>query len=108
FDSKGQAVVREPQLIDWDPGMAEKAGYPHFMLKEIYEQRVSVRETFRSRISLEENRVKLEDVLAPAIASVLPRVCLIACGTSHHAAQVARFWFEEVANIPCDVEVASE
>jgi glucosamine--fructose-6-phosphate aminotransferase (isomerizing) len=108
FDFDGNHVSREPQEIDWDPGMAEKAGYPHFMLKEIYEQRTTVRDTFRSRISLEDRRVKLDDLLAPSVAKALPKVCLVGCGTSYHAALVARFWFEEIAGVPCDVEIASE
>ncbi len=108
FNAKGETVHREPKLIDWDPGMAEKAGYPHFMLKEIFEQQVTVRDTFRSRISLEDSRVKLEDILPRSVAQALPKICLVGCGTSHHAAQVARFWFEELAHIPCDVEIASE
>src|SRR6185436_7083156 len=83
-------------------------GYRHFMLKEIYEQTTTVRDTFRSRISLEDGRVDLEDTLSVDIVKAMPKICLIACGTSYHAGLVSRFWFEEIAGIPCDVEIASE
>ena len=105
---EGKEVTRHPQTIIWDALMAEKAGYKHFMLKEIYEQEVTVRDTFRSRINLEENRIQLDDVIPAAEAGKLRKICLVGCGTSHHAALVARFWMEEMAGIPCDVEIASE
>lgn len=107
-DLDGRAIQRNPQTIVWDSVMAEKGGYKHFMLKEIYEQVVTVRDTFRSRINLEEGRVELGDVLPAEAAKKLPKICLVGCGTSHHAALVARFWFEELAGILCDVEIASE
>ena len=78
------------------------------MLKEIYEQTTTVRDTFRSRISQDDGRVDLEDTLPVEIARSMPRICLIACGTSYHAGLVSRFWFEEIAGILCDVEIASE
>jgi len=78
------------------------------MLKEIHEQTTTVRDTFRSRISQEEGHVDLEDTLPAEIARKLPKICLIACGTSYHAGLVSRFWFEEIAGISCDVEIASE
>src|SRR5258706_6489360 len=77
--------------------MAEKGGYRHFMLKEIFEQPNTVRDTFRSRISLEEGRVDLEDTLPAELAKGFHKVCIIACGTSYHAGLVSRYWFEEVA-----------
>ncbi len=108
-DIEGKPVQRNAQKIIWDSVMAEKGGYKHFMLKEIHEQVVTVRDTFRSRINLEEgNAVHLEDVLPAEVAKNLSKICLVGCGTSHHAALVARFWFEELAGILCDVEIASE
>jgi glucosamine--fructose-6-phosphate aminotransferase (isomerizing) len=104
----GRPVARMPQTIIWDSVMAEKGGYKHFMLKEIYEQPATVRDTFRSRINLEEGRVALEENLPLEVAKKLPKICLVACGTSYHAALVARFWLEELAGLPCDVEIASE
>jgi glucosamine--fructose-6-phosphate aminotransferase (isomerizing) len=105
---QGQPITRKPQTIHWDAVMAEKSGYKHFMLKEIYEQGLTVRDTFRGRVSLEEGRVLLEDEFPAALAKSLPKVCLVACGTSYHAALVGRFWLEELGGIPCDVEIASE
>lgn len=107
-DLEGKELARKPQTIIWDAVMAEKAGYKHFMLKEIHEQIVTVRDTFRSRINLEEGRVQMDDIIPSALAKSLPKICLIGCGTSHHAALVGRFWFEELAGITCDVEIASE
>lgn len=107
-DVAGKPVERRVQTILWDAIMAEKAGYKHFMLKEIHEQVVTVRDTFRSRINLEEARVQMDDVLPAALAKDLPKICLVGCGTSYHAGLVGRFWFEELAGITCDVEIASE
>jgi len=107
-DLDARPVERRVQTIVWDAVMAEKGGYKHFMLKEIYEQVVTVRDTFRSRINLEDGKVDLENILPTEIAQKLPKICLVACGTSYHAALVARFWFEELAGLACDVEIASE
>src|SRR5258708_3130071 len=107
YDGHGNPVKRAPMTIDWAGGMAEKAGFRHFMLKEIFEQRLTIQNTFKSRISLEKISVELEDVLPQKIAQTIPRVCLVGCGTSYHAGLVARHWFEELARIPCDVETAS-
>jgi glucosamine--fructose-6-phosphate aminotransferase (isomerizing) len=108
FDLEGRPLKRETKTVEWDTLMAEKGGYRHFMLKEIFEQPNTVRDTFRSRISLEEGRVDLEDTLPSEVTKGFHRVCIIACGTSYHAGLVSRYWFEEIAGIPCDVEIASE
>lgn len=108
FDANGKPLTREPKTIQWDPIQAEKGGYRHFMLKEIYEQPNTARDTFRSRISLEEGRIDLEDTLPVEIVRAMPKICLVACGTSYHAGLVSRFWLEEIAGITCDVEIASE
>ena len=108
FDMDGHPIERKVQTIEWNPLQAEKGGYRHFMLKEIYEQTTTVRDTFRSRISMEDGRVDLEGDLPAEIAQSMPKICLIACGTSYHAGLVSRFWFEEIAGITCDVEIASE
>jgi glucosamine--fructose-6-phosphate aminotransferase (isomerizing) len=107
-DLDGHPIERRAQTIIWDSVMAEKGGYKHFMLKEIYEQIVTVRDTFRSRIDLETGRVELGEVLPLDVAKNLSKICLVGCGTSHHAALVARFWLEELGGILCDVEIASE
>jgi glucosamine--fructose-6-phosphate aminotransferase (isomerizing) len=108
LDLDGRVMERPVKTIQWDPIQAEKAGYRHFMLKEIYEQENTVRDTFRSRINLEEGRIILDDVFPAAAAADVKEICLLACGTSHHAGLVGRFWFEEIAGLPCSVEIASE
>ncbi|MFZ1061539.1 MAG: glutamine--fructose-6-phosphate transaminase (isomerizing) [Candidatus Rokuibacteriota bacterium] len=105
----GQPVQREPTRILWDPIMAEKGGYRHFMLKEIYEQPRAVTDTMRGRIVPESGNVVLPDVnLDPAAVREIRRIVLLACGTSYHAALVGRSMLERLAGIPCEVDLGSE
>ena len=108
-DAKGAPVVRETQRIAWDPVQAEKGGYRHFMLKEIYEQPRAVRDTLLGRIGLEEGEVHLEE-LGPAAEKLrrARRVTLLACGTSWHAALVGKFILEQVSKVPAEVDYGSE
>jgi glucosamine--fructose-6-phosphate aminotransferase (isomerizing) len=108
-DAKGAPVERPPQRISWDPVQAEKGGYRHFMLKEIYEQPRAVRDTLLGRIGLEEGEVHLEE-LGPAAEKLrrARRVTLLACGTSWHAALVGKFLLEQVAKVPAEVDYGSE
>jgi len=108
-DFSGQARSRTPQTITWDPVMAEKAGYPHFMLKEIYEQPWAVRETVLGRTSIESGRLFLEEMkLGPEVLAYMDRVVILACGTSWHAGLVGKFLIEEVARLPVEVDYSSE
>src|SRR5204862_3720047 len=87
----GDPVQREPVKILWDPIMAEKGGYRHFMLKEIYEQPRAITDTFRGRIAPETGSVILPDVsLDPSTVKAIQRVVLVACGTAWHAAALTR------------------
>jgi glucosamine--fructose-6-phosphate aminotransferase (isomerizing) len=105
----GEPVQREPVRILWDPIMAEKGGYRHFMLKEIYEQPRAVTDTFRGRIALETGSVVLSEVaLDPSTIKSIQRIVLVACGTSYHAAMVGRAMIERLAGIPAEVDLASE
>jgi glucosamine--fructose-6-phosphate aminotransferase (isomerizing) len=89
--------------------MVEKRGFAHFMAKEIFEQADVVRETLKSRVSLDSGRVFLDDLgLAPDVFRDVTRVVLIACGTSYHAGLVGKYFLETVAHVPVDVEYASE
>ncbi len=108
-DLAGRAVERKTQRITWDPVQAEKGGYRHFMLKEIHEQPRAVRDTLLGRIGLEEGEVHLEE-LGSAAEELrrVRRVTLLACGTSWHAALVAKFLLEQVALIPAEVDYGSE
>jgi glutamine---fructose-6-phosphate transaminase (isomerizing) len=105
----GEPVERTPVKILWDPIMAEKGGYRHFMLKEIYEQPRAVTDTFRGRVALETGGVVLDDVaLDPAVVAGLKRVVLIACGTSYHAAMICRSMIERLSSLPAEIDLASE
>ncbi|MGH7312899.1 MAG: glutamine--fructose-6-phosphate transaminase (isomerizing) [Candidatus Rokuibacteriota bacterium] len=104
-----QPVQREPVRILWDPLMAEKGGYRHFMLKEIYEQPRAVTDTFRGRIAPETGTVVLPDVnLAPETVRALQRVVFVACGTAFHASMLGRTMIERLAGLPAESDLGSE
>lgn len=105
----GRERKPEPYWIDWNPVMAEKAGYKHFMLKEIYEQPRAVIDTFRSVIDLDSREIRFAELnLDRDLLQRIDRVCLVACGTSYHAAMVAKFMIEALCRIPVEVDLASE
>jgi glucosamine--fructose-6-phosphate aminotransferase (isomerizing) len=104
-----EPVQREPQKILWDPIMAEKGGYRHFMLKEIYEQPRAVTDTFRGRIAPETGTIVLADVsIAPETIRATQRVVFVACGTAYHAAMLGRSMVERLAGLSAEVDLASE
>jgi glucosamine--fructose-6-phosphate aminotransferase (isomerizing) len=105
----GEPVDRPARRIDWSPVQAEKGGFRHFMLKEIFEQPRAVEDTLRGRIRVVER--DLEDAelgLDPKLAGSIDRVCFIACGSSYHATLAGRYWVEQLARIPAQTELASE
>jgi len=105
----GEVVRRGPSRIDWTADAAEKGGYPHFMLKEIYEQPGAVEATLRERISPQTGQVRLEEMpLTVKELRSLQRIVLVACGTSWHAALVGKYLLEEWTELPCEVDIASE
>ena len=109
FDAGGREIAREPQRVTWDPVQAEKAGYKHFMLKEIFEQPWAIKETLVGRLSMEQGDVHLPEIGIDAQALAgLSRVVLLACGTSWHAALVGKFVIEQLARIPVEVDYGSE
>ncbi|MCE5333094.1 MAG: glutamine--fructose-6-phosphate transaminase (isomerizing) [Desulfobacteraceae bacterium] len=98
-----------PHWVDWNPIMAEKAGYKHFMLKEIYEQPRAVIDTFRSVIDLESREIHFAELnLDRNLLRQIDKVCLVACGTSYHAAMVAKYMIEALCRVPVEVDLASE
>ena len=104
-----EPVQREPVRILWDPIMAEKGGYRHFMLKEIHEQPRAITDTFRGRLAPETGAIVLPDVnLDPATVRALQRVVFVACGTAFHAATIGRTMVERLAGLPAEVDLASE
>jgi glucosamine--fructose-6-phosphate aminotransferase (isomerizing) len=108
-DFAGAAHAKTPQHISWDPVMAEKAGYRHFMLKEIYEQPWAVRETILGRTSLESGQVFLEEMhLDAKTLAGIERVVILACGTSWHSGLVGKFLIEAIARLQVEVDYGSE
>jgi glucosamine--fructose-6-phosphate aminotransferase (isomerizing) len=109
FDAKGGEVPKEPKQVNWNPLMAEKGGYKHFMLKEIFEQPRAAIDTIRGRLSEEKGDAVLEDVhFDPKFLKKMRRINLIACGTSYHAALVGKFLIEEFCRIPVEADIGSE
>ncbi|HWZ46393.1 MAG TPA: glutamine--fructose-6-phosphate transaminase (isomerizing) [Candidatus Saccharimonadales bacterium] len=108
-DFDGRPVVREVQHVTWDPIMAEKGGFKHFMLKEIYEQPRAVRETALGRVSLDSGKVFLEEmgVTEDEVRSA-QKLQIAACGTSWHAGLAGKFMIERLARLPVEVDYASE
>jgi glucosamine--fructose-6-phosphate aminotransferase (isomerizing) len=108
-DYAGAAVSKATQRVLWDPVMAEKAGYKHFMLKEIHEQPWAIRETVLGRVSVETGRVFLEEMnLSDDDLRRVDRVVVLACGTSWHAGLVGKFQIEQLARLPVEVDYGSE
>ena len=108
-DFAGSPVNSKVQRISWDPAMAEKAGYRHFMLKEIFEQPWAAQETMLGRASLESNQIFLGDLKIPDDQlRAIDRVVILACGTSWHAALVGKFLIEQLARVPVEVDYGSE
>lgn len=109
FDSNGKPLQRKVQTILWDAIQAEKGGYKHFMLKEIFEQPQTILDTFRGRINPEEGSVVLEEVkFTGEFLKKLDKIYIVACGTSYHAGLVAKLLFENLAGIQTEVDIASE
>jgi glucosamine--fructose-6-phosphate aminotransferase (isomerizing) len=106
----GSALEKTPQTITWDPIAAAKSGFKHFMLKEIYEQPSAISDTLLGRVERTTGRVVFDQDLKldDAYVRALPRISFVACGTACHAAMVGKYLIERLAQIPCDVEVASE
>jgi glucosamine--fructose-6-phosphate aminotransferase (isomerizing) len=108
-DLHDQAVEKGVELIDWDLQEIEKGDFPHFMLKEIHEQPRSIARGLRGRAEPEYGDTRLGGLNIDRRSFFdIRRICLIACGTSWHAAMAASYLLEELARVPCKVEIASE
>ena len=108
FNEDGDAVKRKSKRSSLTADGVEKDGYPHYMLKEIYEQPQAIADTLEGRLI---NGRVAEQILGARADQILKRtraVQIIACGSSYHAGMIAKFWFEELAGIPCFIDVASE
>ncbi|MGI9221253.1 MAG: glutamine--fructose-6-phosphate transaminase (isomerizing) [Woeseiaceae bacterium] len=107
-DTEGNAVTREVHETEWDSTSAEKAPYDHFMLKEIHDQPSALADTLYGRVA---NQRVLPESLGARAAEMLNQVeniHIVACGTSYHAGCVGKYWIEEIAGVPTQVEIASE
>lgn len=109
FDKDGNRVERQVRYISWNPVMAEKSGYKHFMQKEIYEQPRAIADTIRGKYSLDDGMVYLTELESiEDRLKVIERIQIVACGTSWHAGLVGKFLIEKFAKIPVEVDIASE
>jgi glucosamine--fructose-6-phosphate aminotransferase (isomerizing) len=108
-DFNGRPVKRQVSHILWDPIMAEKGGYKHFMLKEIFEQPRAVRDTTLGRVGQESGRIFLDEMdISQREFKSFNQVRIVACGTSWHAALAGKFMIERLARIPVEVDYGSE
>ncbi|WP_292484198.1 glutamine--fructose-6-phosphate transaminase (isomerizing) [Methanohalobium sp.] len=109
FDLEGKPVEKEKTRVEWDLEDAEKAGYEHFMLKEIHEQTKSVYNTFAGKLSELDGSINLDELnLTKKQIRNLNRIELIACGTSYNAGLIARYLFEQLAGIHTNIDTGSE
>jgi glucosamine--fructose-6-phosphate aminotransferase (isomerizing) len=109
MDNEGRTVVRAAQHISWDPIMAEKGGYKHFMQKEIFEQPRAVRDTLLASVSLDSSKVFLDKMdITPEEFRTFENIKIVACGTSWHAGLAGKFMIERLARVPVEVDYGSE
>ena len=109
MDHDGKPVERKPHHVAWDPIMAEKGGYKHYMQKEIFEQPRAVRDTFIGRISQDSGKIYLGEMgLTEQQFREFKNVRIVACGTSWHAALAGKFMIERLARLPVEVDYGSE
>lgn len=109
FDLRKSPVSRETESVEWDLTAAEKGGYEHYMLKEVFEQPESITNTFRGRIDVDSGTAILSGLnLTPKEIVDINRILLFACGTSLHAAMLGQYFFEDLAQIPAQISHAAE
>jgi glucosamine--fructose-6-phosphate aminotransferase (isomerizing) len=109
LDLEGKVVRREPKRVMWNPLMAEKGGYKHFMLKEIMEQPRAVTDTIRGRISEDRSEIVFEGLDSDEKKiDEIDKIAIVACGTSFHAALVGRYLIESLCRIPVEADIGSE
>ncbi|MDP1759192.1 MAG: glutamine--fructose-6-phosphate transaminase (isomerizing) [Thermodesulfovibrionales bacterium] len=105
----GEPVQKEVVSVSWSPAMAEKGGYKHFMLKEIYEQPRAIADTLRGRFYPESGQVNMDEFgIKEEDLRKAQKIFIVACGTSWHAALIGKYMIEELARVPVEVDIASE
>lgn len=108
-DLAGNLINKKVYHVTWNAEAAEKGGFEHFMLKEIYEQPKAIRDTLTGRISKDNKDVIFEELgWEPADVASVNRILITACGTAYHAGLVAKYYIEQLARIPVEVDIASE
>lgn len=108
-DFSGKHLTKKIEELSWNPLMIEKRGFKHFMLKEIFEQPQVIRDTLVGRIMLDSGKICLEEIgISAQKLRNITRIVIIACGTSYHAGLVGKYFLESLAQVPVDVEYASE
>lgn len=108
-DRAGNPINKKVFRVTWNAEAAEKGGYEHFMLKEIYEQPKAIRDTLTGRIGKDNEEVVYEELgWEPADVKSIDRILITACGTAYHAGLVAKYYIEQLARIPVEVDIASE
>jgi len=108
FDKDNKPIQRDETLITWDVQDAEKSGFPHFMLKEIYEQDQTVHHVTRGRVSEIERTIHFHEIDEKALFTDIENIQIIACGTSYYAGLIGKYFLESFAHLPVTVELASE
>ena len=107
FNVDGEPIEKEYKTIEWDVNAAEKGGYEHFMLKEMYEQPKTVRDTLSPR--LKDNQIEIEELgLTDEEIRAISRIRIVACGSAYHTGVTAKYVYEGMARIPVEVDLASE
>ncbi len=108
-DLEGNIIDKTIQTISWSPSMAEKGGFRHFMLKEIYEQPRAIADTLRGRFNAETGEINLNEfAITEKQLKNINKIFIVACGTSYHAGLIGKYMIEELVRIPVEVDIASE
>lgn len=107
MDGDGRPVALAPMHIEWDLAAAERGGYEHFMLKEIHEQPDVIRQTLAGRLD-EKDRIRFETIFSDSVWNDIDRISIISCGTAYNAGLMAKYMFEKLLRLPCDVYYSSE
>lgn len=109
MNRQGVPISKKVFEVHWDAEAAEKGGYEHFMIKEIYEQPKAIRETMSSRLAKDENSIIFDELkwTADEVAAI-KKIAIVACGTAYHAGVVGKYYIEQLAKIPVEVDIASE
>ena len=107
YNHKSKLQKRSIITIDWTSSSAQKEGYPHFMLKEIHEQPIAITDTLRGRLAFKKPEIILDDVNIAKLKNI-QKICIVACGTSYHASMIAKHFIEDLAQVPVEIDLASE